>query len=149
MGDRERVKVKDLEYFIGHWRAGVENPATGQRFTLTYDVEPALSGVWLQGSGHAPELNLWVRDLWGHDASTGQIVRVVFDNQGVHGVVRSAGWNGDVLVLQGEAHTASGVVTVRETITRIDETAFRAMWEMRSGEEWVAYSVEELTRAGA
>jgi hypothetical protein len=34
-----------------------------------------------------------------------------------------AGWTGDTLVLEGEARAAAGVVTVRETIIRLGDSA--------------------------
>lgn len=139
-------KMADLAYFAGHWSATMEDPRNGERATLTYRVEPVLSGLWLAGYGHSPELNLTVRDMWGRDPVSGEIFRSVFDSQGVHGMIRSAGWKGDVLVLEGEARTPQGEVKVRETITRIDASSFRAVWEMRTGDAWVTYSIEQVTR---
>ena len=137
-----------LQYFIGTWYAEMEDPRSGERATLSYAVEPILSGAWLAGSGHSALLNLWVRDLWGRDATTGETVRFIFDNRGVQGTVRSSGWSGDVMVLEGEAKTAAGVVRVRETITRIDHAKFRAVWEMHTDKGWITYSVEDVRRVG-
>jgi len=142
-------RLADLAFFAGTWSATVEDPRNGERSTLTYRVEPVLDGEWLAGYGHSPELNLTVRDMWGRDPISREIFRTIFDSQGIYGVIRSAGWNGDVLVLEGEARTDEGAVAVRETITRTGPSAFRAVWEMRTGDTWVTYSIEELTRAAA
>jgi hypothetical protein len=139
-------QLADLRYFAGNWSAVMEDPRNGSRATLAYRVEPVLSGMWLEGNGHSAELNVTVRDLWGRDPVSGEIVRTIFDSQGIHGVVRSAGWSGDVLVLEGDARTPQGVIAVRETITRTSDSAFRAVWEMREGDAWVTYSIEQLTR---
>jgi hypothetical protein len=139
--------VQDLQYFIGTWQASMLDPRSGTRATLSYVVEPALSGAWLEGRGHSPELELWVRDFWGRDAVSGEIVRMIFDSQGIQGSVRSSGWAGDVLVLEGDARTRGGVVRVRETITRADRTTFGAVWEMQVDGKWVTYSIEHLKRA--
>jgi hypothetical protein len=140
--------LRHLQYFIGTWAAEVEDPRSGERSTLSYTVEPILSGAWLGGSGHSAELKLWVRDVWGRDPVTGETVRFLFDNQGIHGTVRSSGWTGDVMVLEGEARTSAGIVRVRETITRVDQTNFRAVWEMHADNKWIPYSVEQLKRVG-
>jgi hypothetical protein len=142
-------KVQDLQYFVGTWHADVEDPRSGTRATLSYTVEPTLSGAWLEGRGHSPELQLWVRDFWGRDPVNGEIVRTIFDSQGIQGTVRSSGWAGDVLVLEGEARTPGRVVRVRETITRVDDATFRAVWELQAEDKWVTYSVEHLRRAPA
>lgn len=142
-------RLTDLAFFAGNWSAAVEDPRNGERSTLTYRVEPVLNGEWLAGYGHSPELKLTMRDMWGRDPISREIFRTIFDSQGIYGVVRSAGWNGDVLVLEGEARTDQGAVPVRETITRTGPSTFRAVWEMRTGDAWVTYSIEELTRAAA
>lgn len=144
-----RATLEDLQYFVGDWNASVEDPRSGTRATLSYRVEPTLRGAWLAGRGHSPELDLTVHDMWGRDAVSGEIVRTIFDSQGIHGLVRSSGWTGDVLTLQGEARTPQGIVHVRETITRIDAATFRAVWEMRVDDAWVTYSVEQVTRVDA
>jgi hypothetical protein len=138
--------VPDLEYFVGRWHAEAKNPTNGKTFTLEYTVQPALHGRWYIGTGHAPALDLEIHDLWGKDPVTGEIVRTIFDSAQTFGTVRSSGWRGDVLVLQGEAATTQGRVTVRETITRKSGDEFHAVWEARDGETWSAYSIETLRR---
>ena len=140
------VKHPELAYFVGTWRATARNPQTGQSFELDYVAEPVLGGAWLAGTGEAPALGLTIRDLWGRDPQTGGILRVVFDSQGTFGTVRSPGWSGDTLVLEGEAAQGDQRVRVRETITRRDEASFDAVWESESGGTWSAYSVERLVR---
>jgi hypothetical protein len=138
--------LPELAYFVGKWRAEAKNPQTGQTFALEYSVAPALKGHWYVGTGIAPELGLEIHDLWGKDPVSGEIVRTVFDSAQTFGTVRSRGWQGDVLVLEGEASTTQGRVTVRETITRKGPDEFHAVWEMRVGEAWSAYSIETLRR---
>jgi hypothetical protein len=138
--------VPELDYFVGRWHADVKNPANGKIFTLEYSVEPALKGHWYIGTGKAPALELEIHDLWGKDAVTGEIVRTIFDSAQTFGTVRSAGWRGDELVLEGDAASTQGRVTVRETITRKGPDEFHAVWEMRVGEQWSAYSIETLRR---
>lgn len=112
----------------------------------TYAATPSVEGAWLDGRGHAPALGLHIHDRWGIDRPTGEIVRVVFDSSGLWGVIRSKGWDGDTLVLEGDAHAPGGVVRVRETITKVSATEFRAVWESFQDGAWSAYSIERLTR---
>jgi len=60
--------------------------------------------------------------------------------------VRSAGWQGETLVLEGEVRAPSGTVRVRETITRVGANELRAVWEALQDGAWSAYSEERLTR---
>jgi hypothetical protein len=51
-----------------------------------------------------------------------------------------------VLVLEGDATGAQGVVRVRETIEKKGADMFHALWEMKAGDAWQPYSVETLRR---
>ena len=84
--------------------------------------------------------------MWGVDPASGDILRFVFDSSGVYGIVRSRGWEGDRLVLEGEAHPKSGPSKVRETITRVGPNRFDAVWETLRGGTWHPYSIEQVTR---
>jgi hypothetical protein len=140
------LRMDDLQYFVGSWLAIAEDPSTGRSFTLRYEVAPALDGTWLAGYGESPELGVMVQDSWGHDPVNGEIVRIIFDNQGTYGTVRSTGWEGDTLVLEGESRTTNGVISVRQTITRLDPGQFRAVWEAFREGGWTTYSTEHLRR---
>jgi hypothetical protein len=142
-----RPHLAPVSYFIGAWTADAKNPATGQTFTLSYAITPSVDGAWLDGAGRAEALGITVSDRWGIDGPTGDIVRVMFDSSGLWGVVRSRGWDGDRLVLEGDANVpGAGVVRVRETITKVSPTEFGAVWESFANGVWTAYSVERLTR---
>ena len=139
-------QITELDYFVGHWIAEAKDPSTGKTFTLDYRIEPALRGQWYVGTGSAAALGLEIHDLWGKDAVTGEIVRTIFDSAKTFGTVRSKGWQGDTLVLEGDAVSAQGRVTVRETIQRKGPDEFHAVWEAKTGDTWSAYSVETLRR---
>jgi hypothetical protein len=141
-----RGTLPELDYFVGTWRAEAKNPATGQTFVLDYTVAPMLRGRWYAGTGSAAALDLDIYDLWGKDPVTGEIVRTIFDSAQTSGTVRSKGWSGDVLVLEGDVATSGGRATVRETITKQGPDEFHAVWEAKDGEAWSAYSVEILKR---
>jgi hypothetical protein len=135
-----------VEYLIGRWRVEAKDPGTGEVLTVDYRVEAAPGGAWLMGAGVADDGSLNARDVWGRDPLSGEIMRIVFDSSGAFGTIRSPGWRGDTLVLEGEVRSPGGVVRVRETITRLGPDQFRAVWERRHGGQWTPYSVETVTR---
>lgn len=139
-------RIPELDFFLGQWRARLEDPGTGKKLELLYTVEPGVGGRWYVGNGTIASEGLEIHDLWGRDPVSGEIVRSIFDSTGVFGVVRSKGWLGDKLVLEGEASSAQGKVQVRETITRAGPDAFQAVWEAQLDGTWTAYSVEQLER---
>lgn len=135
-----------LRFFAGRWLATARDPGTGRSFTLRYEVTPVLGGAWLSGAGESPELGIQVRDMWGRDPATGEIVRVIFQGDGTHGTVRSPGWRGDTLRFEGEVQAGDGVQRVRETITRLGPDEFDALWEAMIDGSWTPYSDEHLVR---
>lgn len=138
--------VPDLEYFVGTWLAIATDPRTGVEIRARYTVRPAVGGKWYLGAADVLASPDESQDIWGKDPSTHEIVRTIFDSSGVYAVVRSRGWSGDTLVLEGEGWTPQGAVKVRETITRLTREEFKAVWEALRDGKWVAYSVEQVLR---
>src|SRR2546425_120376 len=102
------MRIDDLQYFVGSWFAQAEDPGTGRTFTLRYQIEPTLDGSWLTGYAELPERGVKVRDFWGRDAFTGEIVRIIIDSQGTYGIAHAKGWEGDTLRFEGEARSKEG-----------------------------------------
>lgn len=144
-----QVTAEGLGYFVGDWLAAAVDPGTGEEIRIDYSVEPTLGGAWITGYGESAAIGLKSRDVWGRDPRTGEILRVIFDGSGVYATVRSAGWRGDTLVLEGEVQRKAGALRVRETITRVGPDEFRAVWEALRDGVWTPYSVERLTRRTA
>lgn len=142
-----RPAREGVTYFSGTWRVTTREPRGGPESAVRYRVEPVLGGVWLIGSASSSDPTLAARDVWGVDPLSGEIMRTIYDVSGTHAVVRSAGWNGDTLVLEGDARSSGGVVHVRETITRLGPGAFSAVWEAQRNGAWSAYAVERAERA--
>jgi hypothetical protein len=135
-----------VDYLVGRWVASAQDPATRETVLIDYNVERAAGGAWLAGAGRARDGSLNSRDMWGRDPLTREIIRVVFDGSGALATVRSPGWEGDRLVLEGDVRSPGGTVRVRETITRLGRDRFRAVWEAYRDGRWAAYSIEDLTR---
>jgi hypothetical protein len=135
-----------VDYLAGDWIASAEDPATGETIAVDYKVERAPGSPWLHGSARSADRTVNARDVWGRDPLSGEIIRVVFDGSGAFATVRSPGWAGDRLVLEGEVRSAGGTVRVRESITRLGPDRFRAVWEAFRAGKWTAYSIETVTR---
>jgi hypothetical protein len=143
---QQAAPTQGLAYFVGEWRVSARDPATGETLEMSYAVEPTAGGSWFAGAGASPDGAFNARDMWGLDPQTGDVMRVIFDGGGTFATVRARAWDGDRLVLEGDAHSTNGVVRVRETITRITNDRFEAVWAAYRDGEWEVYSVETVTR---
>ncbi|HEY8615235.1 hypothetical protein [Phenylobacterium sp.] len=144
-GAAQAAAQEGVSYFAGKWDVASKDPASGETLAMTYVVEPTLGGAWLAGAGAAVDGSYSARDMWGRDPLTGELIRVIFSD-GAFGTVRSKGWAGERLVLEGETRSAGGTVRVRETITRISPQKFEAVWAAYRNGQWVDYAVETVTR---
>ena len=142
----EPTVPNELRYFVGTWLVSARDPGTNQVMTITYKVEPSAGGRWLSGTGESSDPSVSARDSWGIDPASGDVLRFVFDSSGAYGIVRARGWEGDRLVLEGEAQSARGATKVRETITRLGHDRFDAVWEALQEGRWQAYSIEQVRR---
>jgi hypothetical protein len=140
------AQTKDLNYFLGDWNVASKDPASGEVLRVDYRIEAVPGGAWLAGASVSKDGSLSARDMWGHDPLTGEVIRVIFDGSGTFATVRSPGWAGDKLVLEGQARSKSGTVRVRETISRVSPQRFEAVWEAYRNGAWSAYAVETVTR---
>src|SRR4051812_42649401 len=140
------AQPNDLAYFVGGWEVASKDPASGVVLQVDYTIETAPGGAWLAGASVSRDGSLNARDMWGRDPLTGEVIRVIFDGGGTWATVRSQGWVGDKLVLEGEARSKGGTVRVRETISRVSPERFEAVWEAYRGGAWSAYALESVTR---
>jgi hypothetical protein len=140
------AQTHDLEFLVGRWKVASNDPANGEVLQVDYTIEKAPGGRWLAGASSSKDRSINARDIWGRDPLTGEVIRVIFDGSGTFATVRSHGWTGDKLVLEGEARSRSGTVRVRETISRVSPRSFKAVWEAYRDGAWSAYAVESATR---
>lgn len=142
------AQTQDLAYFVGRWDVASTDPANGEVLQVDYTIEAAPGGAWLAGASRSRDGALNARDMWGRDPLSGEVIRVIFDGSGTFATVRSPGWSGDKLVLEGEARSTGGTVRVRETISRVSPQRFEAVWEAYRNGGWTTYAVETVTRRG-
>lgn len=140
------AQPNDLTYFVGHWDVASRDPANGEVLRVDYTIQTTPGGSWLAGASVASDGSVNARDMWGRDPLTGEVIRVIFDGSGTFATVRSQGWAGEKLVLEGEARSKGGVVRVRETISRVSPHRFEARWEAYRDGAWSVYAVETVTR---
>lgn len=140
------AQTQELNYFLGRWDVASKDPSSGETVQVDYLIETAPGGAWLAGASASKDGSLSARDMWGRDPLTGELIRVVFDGSGAFATVRSPGWSGDKLVLEGETRSKGGTVRVRETISRMSPQRFEAVWEAFRNGVWTTYAVETVTR---
>ena len=148
-GGTASAPAEGLRYFAGDWRVSSRDPRTGETEAMRYRVEPVLDGTWFAGAGSSDKPGFQARDMWGRDQATGDIIRVIFDGSGAFVVMRSPGWKGDTLVLEGDSSHLKGNTPLRQTITRLGPREFRAVWESKREGVWTAYADERVTRPTA
>lgn len=140
------AQAHDLNYFVGRWDVVSKDPTSGEVVQVAYTIEKTPGGAWLAGASASRDGALNARDMWGRDPLTGEVIRVIFDGGGTFATVRSQGWAGEKLVLEGEARSKGGTVRVRETISRVSSERFEAIWEAHRDGAWSVYAVETVTR---
>src|ERR1051326_7923245 len=99
------AQTQDLAFLVGHWDVASRDPASGDVLQVDYTIEKAPGGAWLAGASASKDRSINARDMWGRDPLTGEVMRVIFDGSGTFATVRSQGWTGDKLVLEGEARS--------------------------------------------
>jgi len=131
----------ELLYFRGKWTITVkEDPSAAYTWTVSEDLKREwLVGVVDKGGERVST------DLWRVNA--GVIERYVFTNDGVFMKVVSSGWKSGKLVLSGIGNGKAIDFRVRETITRISDNKFRAVWERQSDDgKWTVFSDETCVK---
>ena len=145
--DKISQSIDHFRYLVGSWRVVSVHPAAGDDLHVCYRVEPFVGTKWILGVATSKTPGFELKDVWGVDGASGELFRSIFDASGTYAVVRSPGWKGDSMILNGDARSDRGAIPVRETIRRLSENEFRATWEALRGGKWSVYAIETATRA--
>jgi len=138
--------VEPLSYFIGTWSVVSTDPGGGDELRVCYSIQPFVRHKWLSGVAISSTTGVGSKDVWGRDDASGELFRTIFDASGTYALVRSPGWKGETLVLEGDARSGGGTMQVRETIQRLSGNEFKATWEALRGGKWSVYAIESATR---
>lgn len=138
----ERSKASTgLDYFKGSWTITLRgNPKAVFKWTLKEDLRGDwLSGVVLQNGEKVST------DFWRQNGKS--IERFAFTAGGMFVKLESNGWESGRLIFTGVMSDKTGETRVRETITKVDERNFNALWERAEADgKWVTFADEICTR---
>jgi hypothetical protein len=135
-----------LDWFVGDWDVRVRpagDVAWPEQRSFRWMVRPSLDGHWLAGSVIV-DGEVLTHEFQGGPA--GDLVRQVFSADGSRVAFTGTGWDGDVLVWEGEMRTPAAVVPLRETIRRLSDDRAEAVFETREDGRWTLLQTERLDR---
>jgi hypothetical protein len=138
---RSRSHLDEIKFFQGDWDCKLKNfPYT----TFQWKVAENLGDSWLAGVVQLDDRQV-SNDFWR--VSNGKIERFAFTRDGRLFQIESPGWASDKLTFSGTANNSAETYPVRETITKISDDAFHAIWEKQGKDEkWSTLSDEQCTK---
>ena len=109
--------------------------------TFSWKVKEDLNESWLSGVVEQNGKRIST-DFWRQNGQ--KIERFAFTGNSIFVKIESSGWEGDKLIFNGILSDKSGETKVRETITKVSENQFNALWEMESTDgKWIIF-VDEI-----
>ena len=144
--DKSSGSVELFRYLVGTWDVVSVDPGGGEDLRVCYSIRPFVGEKWISGVATSNTPGFGSKDVWGVDGASGELFRTIFDASGTYAVVRSPGWNGDTMMLNGEARSGGGTMRVRETIRRLSDNEFKATWESLRAGKWSVYAIETARR---
>lgn len=139
-GSLSLAPAPDIDYFKGNWTVTMRsNPQASFHWTVKED----LKGGWMVGAVERNGEKVST-DFWRQNGN--KIERFAFTSDGTFVKIEGTDWQSNRLVLSGVASDKSGETQIRETITRVNEREFQALWERSSGGKWSVFADEICTR---
>lgn len=137
----ESRSASDLDYFKGKWKVTLRNNA---KISFNWTVTEDLDKSWLGGEVTRDGQNI-TKDFWRQSGK--KIERFAFTSNNTFVRLESAGWNGDKLIFSGTLSDGAAETKVRETITKISDRQFNALWERAdAGGKWIVFGDEICTK---
>lgn len=121
------AELAQLDYFIGTWHCTgktLASPMSAEHATAaTVHAAKAIGGRWIQvtydeAKTAANPMPYHAGIYMGYDAGKKQFVSGCVDNMGGYCTQSSAGWNGDVMVMEGTGNSDGKQFGSRDTFTR-------------------------------
>ena len=126
-----------IGYFKGNWIVTLKN---NPKESFKWMVKDDLSGSWMVGVVEKDGEKVST-DFWRQGSK--KIERFAFTASGTFAKLESPGWESDRLILTGVASEKTGETKIRETITRVNDRRFHALWEKESSDgKWIVFADE-------
>lgn len=130
-------KSTDIGCFKGIWTVKLRNNLNQ---SFSWKVIEDLNQSWLNGVVEQNGYKIST-DFWRQNGK--KIERFAFTDNSVFVKLESDGWEADKLILKGSMSDKSGEIVIRETITKINEREFNALWEMENPDgKWTVFGDE-------
>lgn len=130
-------KSNELNYFKGKWTVTLRN---NPNQSFSWSVKEDLNQSWLNGVVEQNG-NKISTDFWRKNGN--KIERFAFTSNTTFIKIESSGWEGDKMILNGILSDESGETKIKETITKVNNQQFEALWEIENSEgKWTVFSDE-------
>jgi hypothetical protein len=121
------VDSSGLDYFKGNWIVTMRNnPGASFRWTVKEDLQ----GGWMVGVVEQNEKKVST-DFWRRSGN--RIERFAFTADGTFVKIEGRCWEANRLVLAGIASDKTVETEIRETITKLGDDKFQALWGRSCG----------------
>jgi hypothetical protein len=133
-------KLSEVEFFKGTWKCQLKKSATA----FSWSVTNGLGGTWLTGFVQVGQDKV-TNDYWR--INNGKIERYAFTTDALVVKVESNGWQGNKLTFAGTFNKPGEELQTRETITKVSDREFLAVWEkMDKSQRWSILSEESCVK---
>ena len=123
MNSHDEKQSKGIFYLDGKWRF------TGR----------LMSGVVKQNGKKVST------DFWRQDGK--RVERFAFTSSRMFVKIEGSGWDSNRMILIGTTNDKTGESKIRETITKINDRKFHALWEMQNSDgKWIIFADEICTK---
>jgi hypothetical protein len=138
---RESNSASDLDYFKGTWTVTLRsNPKISFNWTVGEDLDKS----WLGGEVTRDRTKIST-DFWRQNGK--KIERFAFTSNNTFVRIESAGWNANQMIFNGTMSDGASETKVRETITKVSDRQFNALWEREETDgKWVVFGDEICTK---
>jgi len=133
---RESNSASDLDYFKGRWTVTLRN---NPKISFNWTVAEDLDKSWLAGVVTRDGQKIST-DFWRQTGN--KIERFAFTSNSTFVKIESAGWNAGRMIFNGTMSDGANETKVRETITKIDDRKFNALWEREENGKWIVFGDE-------